>query len=225
MTTYRDERKAIFERVASGELSAEAAADELARLDHGENKVISPVVEEIPAWEKGAPAVVAPAAVPAAAHEPVSAEDQRKLSNWRSLWILFFIIGMVLAAISASWMVEGYNAAGLSWGFWLSFIPLLIGLAIAVLAWESRKALWLHVRIQQKPGEKPERLAFSFPIPLSLIGWGMARFGDKMQPDQAEQVNEFIHSLKKDIRPDEPFSVVVDDKDGEKVEIWIDAGK
>jgi len=101
----------------------------------------------------------------------------------------------------------------------------LIGLTIAVIAWESKKALWLHVRIQQKPGEKPERLAFSFPLPLSMIGWGVARFSDKMPAAQAEQVSEFIRSLKQDIKPDEPFSVVADDKDGEKVEIWIDAGK
>jgi len=225
MMTYRDERKAIFERVASGELSAEAAAEALAQLDAAEEKGLISAATEIPAWEKGAEAEVLSPVHAEPAPEPISADDKHKLAGWRSLWILFFIIGLILTTISASWMIEGYHTAGLSWGFWLSFIPLLIGLTIAVIAWESKKALWLHVRIQQKPGEKPERLAFSFPLPLSMIGWGVARFSDKMPAAQAEQVSEFIRSLKQDIKPDEPFSVVADDKDGEKVEIWIDAGK
>ncbi len=87
------------------------------------------------------------------------------------------------------------------------------------LLWLIRKAPWLHVRIQERDGQ---RFAISLPLPLSLANWGLKAAQYFMPPEQTaylETAAIFVDEMKKS--PDrEPIIIDVDD-DGDKVQIYI----
>ena len=120
-------------------------------------------------------------------------------------------------------MLQGYSTAGLSWGFWLSFFPMALGVVMMWFGWEVRQARWLHLRVNQGAGNFPRVIAFSFPIPTGLMRWGMQRFGHFQSVQQVQSVATFMEDLDAAVAKDGPMHILVDDdKDGKHVELWID---
>ena len=94
-------------------------------------------------------------------------------------------------------------------------------LAIA-FAWISRVSLWLHLRVQQAPGEWPQQIAFSFPLPLRLAAWFLRIFGRYIPNLQDQRLDEIILAVGRSASPDNPIYIQVDEgESGEKVEIFI----
>lgn len=155
----------------------------------------------------------------------VVAEEPPRAPFWRGWWLLVFIPGLLLVAASVEWMYEGFLAARLGWGVWLSLIPFGFGVLLIWLGWEIRTARWLHIRIQQKPGSHPSRLTISLPLPTRLISWGIRRFGRFAPPAHGQDVAEFLEQVDQAVATEGPLHVYVDDKDGEQVELWIDGSR
>ncbi|MFN7037492.1 MAG: hypothetical protein ACK4SN_14125, partial [Bellilinea sp.] len=82
---------------------------------------------------------------------------------------------------------------------------------------------WLHVRIRQRKGAKPERISFSFPLPVRAIIWFLRTFERWMPPRVKEQnLTEMLNDMMKNISGDEPIHIQVnDEEDGEEVEVFI----
>lgn len=135
-------------------------------------------------------------------------------------WMLPFVVGLLITVSGAIWMYSGYLANGFGWGFWLSWLPFLLGIAIVAVSFPAGKSVWLHVRIKQKEGEKPQRINFSFPLPIRIAKWGMTTFGDKIPDIKGKTAGEYSQILE-NITPEEPFYVHVEDENGEDVEIFI----
>ncbi len=153
------------------------------------------------------------------------AEDEfqsSKYSGWPGLWVLPFLLGLFLTLFSVSWMYQGWIAAGLSWGFWLSFIPFTIGILLMWAGWEMRLARWLHLRIRQKPGSRPPVIAFSLPLPFGLTRWFVRHFGRFAPHVNGQDASEVIDELDQAFATDDPTHIFVNDEDGSQVEIWID---
>ncbi|MDY6847366.1 MAG: hypothetical protein SVP52_09560 [Chloroflexota bacterium] len=144
-------------------------------------------------------------------------DRMKRLKRW---WVLPFVIGLVITILGAVWMYMGYSAKGFGFGFWLSWIPFLLGVFITAVSFQSSQGVWLHVRIHQKPDETPQRIAISLPIPISLTRWVVSNFGDQIPGIRDQPVAEFLEILKQ-VSPEEPFYVHVNDGDGEEVEVFI----
>jgi hypothetical protein len=114
----------------------------------------------------------------------------------------------------------GYQAKGFGFGFWISWLPFFIGIAMMAISFQSSKSVWLHVRIKQKPGESPQRINISLPLPLSLTRWAMSTFGHRIPGLKDQPVEEYSEILR-NLSPEEPFYVHIDDDDGEEVEVFI----
>jgi len=193
MSIY-ERRLGILRRVERGELSVTDGAELLAGLEDGGDEVI-----------EAAPSAAAPA-----------------YRRWEGWWLLPFGLGVVLIALGAWWMYNGYAAAGLSWGFWLSWLPFGLGVLLAAFAWQSRLAPWLHVRVHQRPDEKPEWIVISMPLPLGLAAWGLRTFGGFLPKEVRDQpLDELLLSLSQTIHQGDPLHVQVDDEDGSQVEVYI----
>lgn len=153
-------------------------------------------------------------------HSPrISAEELQRMQRLKRWWILPFGIGLFITALGATWMYTGYANSGFGWGFWLAWIPFILGIFIVAVSFQTSRSVWLHVRIKQKPGETPARISISLPMPISLARWFMSVFGHKV-PGLKDQPLGDISEILETISPEEPFYVHVNDDD-EEVEVFI----
>jgi hypothetical protein len=104
-------------------------------------------------------------------------------------------------------------------------VPFTLGLLAIILAWQSRTSPWLHLRVQQAPGETPQRIAISMPLPTGLAAWFLRTFGHRipaMKEQGLDELDKMILAVGKNVSPDNPIYVQVDEgENGEKVEIYI----
>ena len=142
-------------------------------------------------------------------------------NKWRKWWIIPFWIGIALTVSGGGLMYWAWSARGIGLGFIFSWIPFLLGVGLVVLGWNSQTGPWLHLRIQQKSGEKPERIAISLPLPIRLFAWSIRTFGDFIPKLDTTGLDEVILALG-DSSLSEPLSIDVDDSDDdEQVKIYI----
>lgn len=217
--SLHDDRLSILLQLERGELSKEEAARLLSRLDAGGTAELQASLVPAP--------IEPPVEEPAAEGEPEFAAEPSvppEKSHLRSeLWLIPFVLGLLLTLSAAVWMAQGWMAAAFGWGFWLSFIPLAMGVGLIWLGWETRQARWLHLRVRQAPGKRPRLIAISLPLPAGLLRWGMARSSRLSGNDKVQTVAQFIDEMSDAVAKDGPMHIYVDDdKDGDKVEIWIE---
>ncbi len=243
------QRLEILQQVENGEITLEEASRWLAALDrikskNGSQPLIetgnTPEPQEISTGENEAvlerstpvSKLVESTVIASQPPEPVQAEvAQSRVESevveprppfWRGWWLIIFMPGLLLLVAAVNWMVEGYRAAGLSWGFWLSFIPFIIGVLMMWLGWEVRIARWFHLHVNQKNKPGPREITISFPLPVGLVSWGIRRFGHFAGPIRGKDMQGVLDELDQAVASDGPMHIFVDDEDGDQVEIWID---
>ncbi|MGD0709450.1 MAG: hypothetical protein ABSA51_13540 [Anaerolineaceae bacterium] len=203
--SIQDMRRTILEAVARHELSLEEASVRLAELGKEPE-------EDAASGYNAVASVIQP-------KKPVS---ELNLPAWKEWWLIPFGIFTLLVAFSAYWMYLGYMAQGLGWGFWLSLTLFFFSLFGMVLSIRGRNARWLHVRVHQRPGEKPTVIALSFPIPIHSAAWLLRRFNWVMPMDVRDRgIDEMLEGLDGYVNKENPIHIQVDDEDGEHVEVFI----
>ena len=142
-------------------------------------------------------------------------------AKWRRFWMIPLWVGVGITVLGGYWMYRAQVNASVGW-FICASMPFILGVLVLALAWQSRTAPWLHLRVQQKEGERPQRIAFSFPIPVRPTAWFLRTFGHRIQGLKETSVDEVILALGTATSPDNPLYIQVDEGDDEeKVEIYI----
>ena len=161
--------------------------------------------------------------------EPISGEVisnvfEPEIEKWKRWWMIPVWIGVGITIIGGLLMLWAYQSTGFSFWFGCTWLPFLLGVAVIAMAWGSRSATWLHLRVQQEPGEWPQTIAFSFPLPLRFAAWFMRVFGHFI-PKVNEigiDFDQLIQVFENSTTPDTPLYVEVDEgENGEKVQIYI----
>ena len=225
----KNERIQILEMIESGVITAEEGARLLKALEDDQPAIdplgggydVSGTQEYSDADET--------ASSPEVDTEPVDGEVleekfKPEIEKWKRWWIIPLWIGVGLTIIGSLLMLWVYQSTGFSFWFGCTWLPFLLGVAVIAMAWGSRSARWLHLRVQQEPGEWPRTIAFSFPLPLHLAAWFMRTFG-KFIPQVNEiglDFDQLIEVFETSTNPETPFYIEVDDGEGgEKVQIYI----
>lgn len=197
----------ILRQVKSGLLSVEEAALRLTALEQGDT-----------------PPPARPDAVIAPPVEDVVKPD---LGWWKYAWLVILGVGTIILIPSALLMNWALTNDRTGW-FIFSWLPLLLGLLVIIIGAWSRTARWAHIRVQDADGS---RVSISAPLPLGLARWVLATFGDQIfdrARERAESAGghmprskELIPMLQALEQTHDPISVEVDDKDGDRVRVYL----
>ncbi len=148
--------------------------------------------------------------------------DTEEMIKWKRWWVIPFWIGAGITVIGGALMYWAYNASGFGFWFACAWFPFLLGVSILALGWGSRTTPWLHVRVHQAPGETPQKIAISFPIPIRLTAWGLRTFGHHIPHMEGISLDEVILALKDVTKNGVPFFIDVNEgEDGEHVQVFI----
>lgn len=220
----QNERMYILDLIDQGRISAAEGLGLLEALavnppDEAEGAGVEPVEQvETPRFEFAQPAPPQSCASQTSQTYPNAAEMQ----DWKRWWTIPFWIGVLIMVVGVIFMDQSLQAGGYGFGFFAAVSFFALGGLLAALAWLSRSAPWLHLRIQQAPGEKPERIAFSLPLPLHQAGWLLRLLGRRFPELQEGDWENLLHDLGTRITSENPVLVKVDEGEfGEKVEIYI----
>ena len=153
-------------------------------------------------------------------------EAEREINYWKRWWLWPFWVGVAITFIGALVMYAGYLGAGFGFFFWLAWVPFFLGVLIIALSWQNKGIHWLHVRVHQRPGEKPATISISLPLPLGIAKWFLRNFSHLIPGLRDQKLNgvdyaEIITSLENNLSADNPFYVHVNDEGGEEVEVYI----
>ena len=153
----------------------------------------------------------------------ISEAEKARLARLKRWWVLPFGIGLLITTLGAIWMYTGYLANGFGIGFWLAWIPFLLGIFVLAISFQSSHSLWLHVRVNEKSGARNQRISISMPLPIRLTRWFLSSHGKRIPGLRDQPLDEYI-SILENLSPDEPFYVHVRDQDGvdsDEVEVFL----
>ncbi len=229
--TNETERLQILEMIEKGVISASEGVRLLNSLQGEPGEATIPLINPADARSPTVtaelpktppmPEVIeeSPTSAPKAPSAPY--EFDSGIKKWRRWWWIPLTIGIGITVISGSLMFLAYQKSG--FGFWFAclWFPLLLGVIVISLAAASRTTRWLHVRIHQEPGQWPQTIAISMPIPIRFVAWVLRTFKSHIPKMDKTNLDEVILALDK-TSPDQPFYVEVDEgESGEKVEVYI----
>ena len=147
-------------------------------------------------------------------------EEKRRMKSLKRWWLLPFGIGLLFTALGAIWMYMGYTEHGFGFGFWLAWLPFLIGVFIVAVSFQTNRSVWLHLRVKEGSGGKKSNIAISMPLPLILTKWVVSNFGDRIPGIKDQPVGD-VSEILEGISPEDPIYVHVKEDDGEEVEVFI----
>lgn len=151
-----------------------------------------------------------------------SPPDLEEMNKWKRWWVIPFWIGAGITVIGGTLMYLAYSGSGFGFWFACAWFPFLLGVAVLALGWGSRTTPWLHVRVHQAPGERPQNIAISFPIPIRLTAWGLRIFGHRIPHMEGTNLDEIVRALKDVTKDGTPLFIDVnEEEDGEHVQVFI----
>jgi len=144
--------------------------------------------------------------------------DARK---WKGWWMIPLWIGVAITVSGGFLMYQAQLTSGIGFWFVCAGVPFTLGVLLMALAWQTRTAPWLHLRVQQPPGEHPQRIAFSFPLPVRPAIWFFRAFGSRAPHMNNVDLEDILQAVGEKTSPENPIYIQVDEDNGEKVEIYI----
>lgn len=156
---------------------------------------------------------------PELSNKKITKGDLLRIKRLKHWWIIPFGVGTFVTILGTIWMGLSYFRKGFGWGFWLAGFVLFVGLLLLTISFPSPKHPWLHVRIKQKPGEKPPLILFSLPLYIPLTSWFLKTFGSQIPGLKDQPFEDWIKILNH-LSLEDPFYVQVSDGD-EDVEVFI----
>lgn len=142
--------------------------------------------------------------------------------RWEGVGQVALGLGVTLLVLGAYFLYRTtVNPVSGIW-FLCAWVPFLGGLGLTLLAWYGRSARWIHVRIHQKRGETPARIAFSLPVPLRLSAWALRTFGGWIPALNETGLDELIQALETEVGPEPVMLVDIQEgEDGEQVQVYL----
>ena len=200
----QEERLQILQMVHDGVISVDDAQNLLAAINDSEHGA---TIDSAPPRRK-------------AKRKRRYSDAPPDMQRFRRYWEYPFMVGLILLGV-AGLCASNTPSPLIAFCGWTVFV--LAGL-VALIGWFSQWSPWMHVRVIESDGS---RIAFSLPLPLSLIGVFtdiasvfVNRFADKKTAENLELVTSFITMMSGETL-DEPITIEVDEDDGDHVQVFL----
>jgi len=214
-----DRRMQILRMIEEEQITAEEGIKLLEALSTVEENIVEQASVEGEGVTNELPAIAEP--LPSES-EPIGEQRTDQVvppdfPSFSHVWLIPLAAGAFLGAVGLGAILLIQAASPGSFFLVCGLVPLLLGLAVVGLAFWSRTARWLHVRIR---GE--QRISISFPLPLRLTGWALRLVRPYVPQLKETGLDEVILSLDESLGDEDYFYVdVQDDEDGEQVQVYI----
>jgi hypothetical protein len=199
-------RRQILQLLQEGKLTSEQAMQLMQALDSADS-VEDEDDEEVLTGE-----VIQPVDVP-------------NMERFRRFWQVPFFIALAALILSALGLRSLYRSTEGAITFWFVCVwsIFILMLILTTLAYFSRRAAWLHVRVNEKQGRS---IAISLPLPLGLASWALniARgFVGEEQRQGLDVAADFLDAAQQNLNApgSDPLMINVDDEDGDRVQVYI----
>lgn len=203
-----ESRRHVLKMLQEGKITADQAANLLTALDP-DAAPFPPASPEKPPLEGD---VIRPDSPP-------------DMDRFRRFWQIPFFITLGVFLLLGLWLRGIYqtSAGTISFGFVCVWSLFMLAFGLVVLAFMSRNAAWLHVRVQEGRGRN---IAISLPLPLRVAAWGLnlaRRFVPEREQDKVTMAAAFVEAARENLRQtkSEPITINVDDEDGDRVQVFI----
>jgi hypothetical protein len=147
------------------------------------------------------------------------------MDRFRRFWQIPFFIAFAALIISAVGLRSLYQSTegAITFGFvcvWSIFILMFV---LTLLAFFSRQATWVHVRVNERGGKS---IAISLPLPLGLASWGLSiarSFVNEEMRQTIDMAADFLDAARQNLNTvaSDPLVINVDDDNGDRVQIYI----
>jgi hypothetical protein len=216
-----NEREQVLKMIADGKISPEEGLKLMHVLDQDSPEDADP------------PPPLEPQVDPSSGEqhrEPSGMDMDPRISRIKSIasrfWQVPLWIGIGILFLSAAGMYGLIQAGHMNFWFYCLIMPLLLGVLIIAVAAGSHHARWIFVDVQQKPGQRPQRIFLGFPLPLKFTAWFLRTFKDIIPGLKKglgdTPVDEIIDILDGSLTKEEPIVVNVDEgEEGERVRVYI----
>jgi len=211
------ERAQVLKMIEDGKVSPEEGLRLLQTLEQ------NPADEESGSGAPQPGPTPAPEVVDEKPRPEPDAGIKRVAEKGRRLWYIPLTVGIVLMVLGGFIMYWNIHPSGLSlWFYCLGLPVVLLGVAITTLGSASRTSRWIFLHVEQKPGERPQRIVLGFPLPLRLTAWFLRTFRNYIPDLERTSADEILVALEESTSTDSPLVVNVDEgDDGEKVQVYI----
>lgn len=203
----QEERLQILQMVHDGVISVDDAHKLLAAINDADDEAIDSAPIPVPPTRK-------------AKRKRRYSDAPPDMQRFRRYWEYPFMVGLILLGV-AGLCASNTPSPLIAFCGWTVFV--LAGL-VALIGWFSQWSPWMHVRVHESDGS---RIAFSLPLPLSLIGVVtdiasvfVNRFADKKTAENLGLVTSLITMLSGETL-DEPITIEVDEDDGDHVQVFL----
>ncbi len=237
MMANQEERRLILDMIANHKITAEEGLHLLQSLpaDEEDEAGAENQAESLEAFQPDTTALPSSVGLedqPPAEGQDTGADESQSdadqaakaapsFTRWRHFWMIPLWIGTGVTVAGALLMVWAQQASGMGFWFFCAGVPFTLGIVLIALAWQTRSAPWLHLRVQQKPGEHPQKIAISLPLPLGISSWFLRTFRHRIPGMDDVSIDEILTALQQSTSPDNPLYIEVEEEDGERVQIFI----
>lgn len=197
-----DERQRVLKMLEEGQITADEAAG---------------LLEVLPAGEEVGEATITT--------QPTPFGDSPDMERFRRFWQIPFSVAVFVLVLSGLGVASAYHATGGRITFWVVCVTgiFLLAMAAAALAFATRTARWVHVRVREKGGR---HIAISLPLPLVLADWGIGiarRYVDSDEVMHLDTAATLIREMREDpsMWDEGPMLVEVHDEDGDHVQVFL----
>ena len=210
--TTDNERGMILGMIESGKITAEEGLGLL--------KALSPAQDQYPEEENALPSSAEAGEEAAGAGTGTPHPTPPVAAGWRGWWQYPLWAGVIITVLGALLLYWAQQAYGLGLLFLCAWLPFLVGILLIALAWQSRTQRWVHLRVDQRPGDWPPRIAISLPV--APLAWFVRTFKTWIPSLQEPAVDEILRALEENTSQENPLFIEVDEGEhGERVQIFI----